>query len=212
MTDEKYMFNSDMWEKKNIARSARNKRTHTGKRGGVKLPSDYMTKKEIRAMSGEVQSYRLNDPMSWEEFKAMPDEHKVSYIKLLRQKWNVSDSKIAEMMGIGQHTVSNETIRLGIAAGKGKRKGFQKEAWYAWVNGVPIADYTDSVAEKNIPQGVEIKVEAPVCAAPKAGNLCFECPANQALDFAAKVLGGATVRLCISWESVIEGGINNEEK
>ena len=35
-------------------------------------------------MSGECKSYRLNSPMSWDEFKAMPDDIKITYIKLLR--------------------------------------------------------------------------------------------------------------------------------
>lgn len=85
MKDEEFLFHSDCHEKKVTARSARNTRTHNGKRGKVKFPSDYLTKKEIKAMSGEVKSYRLNEPMSWREFKAMPDDIKVTYIKLLRE-------------------------------------------------------------------------------------------------------------------------------
>lgn len=51
MKDETYLFHSDCRDKKNVARSARNKRTHNGKSGGVKFPSDYMTKKEVGLMT-----------------------------------------------------------------------------------------------------------------------------------------------------------------
>ena len=60
MKDEEYLFHQTCREQKNIARSARNKRTHNGKGGRVKFPSDYMTKKELQKMNGEVKSYRLN--------------------------------------------------------------------------------------------------------------------------------------------------------
>ena len=89
MTDEKYSYIQDVKDKKVTARSARNKRTHNGKGGSVKFPSDYMTKKEIKAMSGEVKSYRLNKPMTWQEFKAMPHDVQYGYIKLLKSKYSV---------------------------------------------------------------------------------------------------------------------------
>lgn len=114
MKDETYAFIQDVREKKATARSARNKRTHNGKSGRVKFPSDYMTKKEIKAMSGEVKSYRLNEPMNWKEFKAMPDDIKVSYISLLRQKYNAPDSHICKMMGTNTCSFSQEMHRLGI--------------------------------------------------------------------------------------------------
>lgn len=141
MKDEEYLFRSDLREKMSIGRSARNRRTHNGRRGGVKLPSDYMTKKEIKEMSGEVKSYRLNEPMAWAEFKAMPDDIKVSYIKLLRQKYNVPGKYIAEMLGINPVSYSHEINRLGISEGKncrGRCTPWDREGWLAWCNGVTI--------------------------------------------------------------------------
>jgi hypothetical protein len=140
MKDEEYLFLSDCREKKNIANSARNRRTHCGKGGRVKLPSDYKTKKEIEKMNGEVKTYRLNSPMSWAEFKAMPDEHKVTYIKLLRQKYNAPGNYIAKMMGVNNCYYSNEICRLGLSLGKNCRGGstkWDKEGFMAWANGVP---------------------------------------------------------------------------
>ena len=89
MKDETYLFVSDMKDKKVTARSARNKRTHCGKGGRVRFPSDNLSKKELQKMNGECKAYRLNDPMGWKEFKAMPDDLKITYIKLLRKEFNV---------------------------------------------------------------------------------------------------------------------------
>ena len=80
MDDEKFVFYEDVREKKTISRGSRYKRTHAGKGGRVKLPSDYLSNKELKAMNGEVKSYHLNSPMLWSEFKSMPDDIQVLYI------------------------------------------------------------------------------------------------------------------------------------
>ena len=139
MKDETYAFISDVKEKKVTARSARHTRTHCGKGGRVRLPSDNLSKKELRQMSGECKSFRLNEPMAWKEFKAMPDDIKVTYIKLLQQKFNVPFVHIGKMLGCAQNTISGEIIRLGLSEGKnckGRSKKWDKDGFYAWVNGV----------------------------------------------------------------------------
>ena len=82
MDDEKYVFFQDVREKKVTGYSARKQRSHCGK-AGCKLPSDYLTKKEIKNMSGEVKSYRLNEPMTYAEFRLMPEDLQKTYIILL---------------------------------------------------------------------------------------------------------------------------------
>lgn len=90
-------------------------------------------------MSGECKSYRLNEPMAWKEFKAMPDDIKVTYIKLLRQKFNVPVTYIAKMMGVTESSVRMELKKFGLTEGKGSRSGkskWDKEGFLAWANGV----------------------------------------------------------------------------
>lgn len=134
MTDEKYTFVTDVAEKKRIARGAFNKRTHNGKRGGVKFPSDYMTKKEKNMMNGEVKSYKINQPVTYKEFKSYPDDIKIEYIQNLRKKFDLPDTAISEMFGLSDHTIGNFCREHGIQAGRrGKRKadyeGFEKWKW-----------------------------------------------------------------------------------
>lgn len=90
-------------------------------------------------MNGAVKEYRLNDPVGWDEFKAWPDDIKVLYIKSLRKKYNVNDSKIADMFGVTRSAVCAEMKRLGISGGTKSREAWDKDGWYAWVNGVPVA-------------------------------------------------------------------------
>lgn len=153
MTDEEWEYTQDCKDKKITARSARNKRTHNGKGGAVKFPSDYLSKKELKAMNGPVESYRMNDPMSWDEFKRLPDDLKVTYVKALREKYKVPDSALAEAMGVSTHVFGKWMRCYGLGAGKGS--GAAGRHWYntpehdqfvAWWNGVSI-EAVDSNSE-----------------------------------------------------------------
>lgn len=137
MKDETYCYIQDVKEKKITARSARNARTHAGKSGRVKLPCDYMTQKELKALNGECKTYRLNEPMSWAEFKALPDDIKVTYIKLLREKFDVPDKEIADMFGADRQTIGRWFRCLGLGVGKinGGRKKWNEDGWYKWRSG-----------------------------------------------------------------------------
>jgi hypothetical protein len=229
LKDEEYIFHSDCWEKKSVARSARNKRTHNGKSGRVRFPSDNLTKKELNAMNGKVESYRLNDPMSWKEFKAMPDDIKVTYIKLLREKFNCFDSAIAEIMGVNKCTFSHEIKRLGLGHGAkhgGYRTWDEKNAFYAWAYGVPVSatdpvEETPEVAEQPEPERQlasleeisdptpEIKVlpakEENIKAIPCNGSMVFEGRIEDVLNSVSVLLSGALVHINIQWDVISEG-------
>ena len=222
MKDETYLFISDCRDKKNTARSARNKRTHNGKGGRVKFPSDYMTKKELKAMNGEVRSYRLKEPMSWKEFKAMPDDIKVTYIKLLREKYNVSDTNIGKMLGVAQCSIQREVTRLGIAQGCSRKKTWDKEGWLAWCNGVTLPPMTveeevieEPVAEHEVEPVEETEAEPVIAekkerkfaickAIPNTGNMVFEGKVEEVMNSVTALLGGAYVHISITWDVLDE--------
>lgn len=118
-------------------------------------------------MNGECKSYRLNEPMKYEEFKAMPDDIKISYITLLRKKFNCPDSKIGEMMGANKDKISRQFIKLGLDKGKTRKKeNWDKEGFYAWVHGVSKLPTT----------GIEEPIETPVVEEAPIQEACFEIP------------------------------------
>lgn len=202
MTDEKFTFIEDLRSKKQMAGAARHKRGHCGKGGAVKFPSDFMTKKERDAMNGEMKSYKLNEPMPWAEFKVMPDDIKRTYITTIRKKYNVSDVKIAEMLGCGQSTISKETQRLGIPSVKGGpgRAGGNKDAWYAWVNGVQV-EPAEKVAEVK-PTLAEVKptpAEVKPLLTPSSGEMVLTGKVEDAVETIKLLLGGAEVSLTVQW-------------
>lgn len=170
-------------------------------------------------MNGEVKSYKLNEPMSWKAFKELPDDIKVTYIKLLREKWGVPDSYIAEMMGISQALISKEAVRLGIAGGK-KSRGYKWDivGFKAWAYGVPVVEAEPVQAVKDdsstaIPEAViedpvpeeNACVEAEEDAAtvrtiPCNGSMVFEGKAEEVLKTIGVLLGGANVHISVTWD------------
>lgn len=215
MTDEKYLYISDVADKKRTARGIHNKRTHAGKGGKVKFPSDYMTSKELKQMSGEVITYNLNSPMTWAEFKILPEDLQRIYVSKLRERYHVSDSDIYRMLGTsvknGQMYFSKRSLTIGT---KAKIEDFRKDEWFKWVNGISatatagekvITEPTPDDMPETEPVEPEAAPESPCV--PLSGEITFESTADNALRAVAQILNGSFVRLTVKWESV--GGKNN---
>ena len=118
LPDEQYVMISDSIEKKKIAHSSHNRKTHCGKGGRVKFPSDYLSKKELKAMNGDVKSYNLNRPMTWEEFRSMPQDLQIMYIKKLRNEFGVPDIVLSKAMGVCKSSFSRAMSGLNLSLGK----------------------------------------------------------------------------------------------
>lgn len=108
-------------------------------------------------MNGPCESYRMNDPMTWEQFKRLPDDLKVAYVKALREKYNVPDTALAEAMGANPQTFSKYLRCYGLGLGKGS--GAAGRHWYythdhdqfvAWWNGVKLETVADVEAEETV--------------------------------------------------------------
>ena len=80
LTDEQKEFIADCKDKMRTARGSHNKRSHCGKSGGIKFPSDSLTEKQKRAMNGKVITYQLSKILTDEEFNKLPDDIKKLYI------------------------------------------------------------------------------------------------------------------------------------
>lgn len=135
LPDEQYVLMQDIKDKKITARSAMKKRTHCGKGGTVKFPSDYLTKGQIKKMSGEVKSYKMNTPMTWDEFKDLPDDLKKIYIQTIRTKYGAPYSAIADMFGVASSLVGRWARTLGISDKLPEGctlRTWDKEGFYAW--------------------------------------------------------------------------------
>ena len=220
-SDEQWEMIKDSINKKNIARSSHNKRTHCGSSGGVRLPSDFMTKKELQSMNSDVTCYKINDPMSWDEFKKLPDDLKILYLKFIREKFKAPDSIIAKAFGITEQYFGRWVKANGLFIGKAQRgavktwiKSEDGKLFSKWWYGEkePYEHETDEVLDiANESNGLNDDAQK-VCyeedkrddsygyfTVPRQGSLSFTCEAYKALDMVKQILGSTNVSIDISW-------------
>lgn len=128
MNEAKQDFFRDVAQKKNVARSARNK---TGAPRSCTLSQDTMTQKELNAKNGNVLRFELGKPMTWKTFRLMPRDLQNEYLTKLRQNFNASPQAIAKMLN-----VSIDTFRLyikdTILSDPIKHRRFSAEQEAAW--------------------------------------------------------------------------------
>ncbi len=95
MTDLQYVYKQDIREKKSIGRGAFHKKCGS-KSKKCTLPSDYLTRKEKMAMSGECRTYDMKKFYTHEEFKQFPDDIKLQYLNSLINRYDVTIAAIAD--------------------------------------------------------------------------------------------------------------------
>ena len=147
MPDEQYVMISDSIEKKKIAHSSHNRKTHCGKGGRVKFPSDYLSKKELKAMNGDVKSYNLNKPMTWEEFRRMPQDLQIMYIKKLRNEFGVPDIVLSKAMGVCKSSFSKAMRDLNLSLGKSA--GATGKKWLNSEKSSKFSEYWNKFSKKD---------------------------------------------------------------
>jgi len=105
LTDAEYLFRSQSAELKRTGRGAYNRKGGSRSKR-CSLPSDNLTEAQKRRMNGEVMSCRMNEPMSWKEFKKLPTDVQALYIIHLRDKYGARNTDIAKMMGVERSYLS----------------------------------------------------------------------------------------------------------
>ncbi len=209
MTDEAYEFQQDVAEKKRIARSAFRKNA-CGK-GAVRFPSDHLSSEERSAMNGECTTYRLNDPMTWKEFKKLPDDLKKVYILQVRERFHAKSKDFYELFSCSHYTFDKELARLGVGVGRKMSKTpCDREAFKRWLNRETIEDpvkkESESVAAEAI-DGDTLCAEGCVNAASVAsicGSMSFVGSAKAALDTVSELLKDLNCHITVTWSTEVD--------
>lgn len=82
-------------------------------------------------------SYKLNAPMDWETFKAMPDDLQQQYISGLRSRFGVGLATISvDLFAKGEPTLNAHLVRRNIKFNEtGRRATFaDRKRWADWLN------------------------------------------------------------------------------
>ena len=158
-----------------------------------------------------MHTYQLGAPMSWKEFKALPDDLKCVYVLKLREKFNVNAVKLAEMFGVGEGYLRGIIRELGLGEKTHRNmSAAQVEAWEAfWKDGAE-----ETSAELETPE--ECEEEEVVIELPKAeekknagcainsGTVVFKGKAPDIAIALMKFLGDNEYTISVAFSAVAE--------
>ena len=88
-----------------------------------------------------MSTYKLDEPMSWESFKAMPEDLQKKYILNLQETYQANNDMLGKMFGVTGVSVCRMRHALGVSA-MGQSKMTRDEVavrdakWDAFCNGV----------------------------------------------------------------------------
>lgn len=131
-------FDFDALQKKRIAQGAKHK---VGRRSGCTLPSDSLTEAEKRKLNGPVVTLKLDEPMNWKDFKALPEDKQRLYLERLKELYQPSLVMLGQMFGVTAVAVSRRLGQLGVSPAYSLAGGIRPSAtdrakWEAFCNGV----------------------------------------------------------------------------
>ena len=208
-------FDYDALQKKRVACGAKHR---VRAKRGCRLPSDSLTAAQKRRLNGEVKTYNMNAPMTWAEFKEMPDDLKVTYLNHLADAYQANQKMIAGMFGVTPVTVHKICRDLGVAAKNAHIRGSgiavdRDSRWTEFLNGgIPAAEpgVEETTVEKTAEetanydkQNLIAAPETPVKPVMKSLRVEFEDVHNW-VDLYTRVMGlpelnGAKVALSVEW-------------
>ena len=98
-------------------------------------------------MNGDVKSYNLNKPMTWKEFRSMPQDLQIMYIKKLRNEFGVPDSVLGKAMGVCRSSFSKAMKDLKLSLGKSA--GATGRQWFGSEKSSKFSEYWNKFSKKD---------------------------------------------------------------
>ena len=133
-------FDYDVLQKKRTAAGARHmKRGSRSKR--CSLPSDNLTPAQLKRRNGPVSTYKLDAPMRWDDFKAMPVDLQKQYLTNLVETYGATNEMLGDMFYVHPTYVGAVKKALGVVSHNphrviGEKKAIRDHMWAAFCNGV----------------------------------------------------------------------------
>ena len=133
-------FDYDVLQKKRTAAGARHmKRGSRSKR--CSLPSDHLTPAQLKRRNGPVSTYKLDEPMRWDDFKAMPVDLQKQYLTNLVETYGATNEMLSDMFYVHPTHVGAVKKALGVISNNprrliGEKKAIRDQMWAAFCNGV----------------------------------------------------------------------------
>lgn len=180
-------FEYDVMQKKRVARGAVHRKRGAKSKKCV-LPHENLTKKELRALNGEVKTYNIHERMSWKQFKMLPDDLPAKHIHWLVDTFGVNRETIAAALGVSRATFYRYVAENGIQL-EYKRFTVTPE-WTAFLNGetfAPTGETEEVLVEEDMPVAEPVTTE-PASLTFLRGSLSLSGPKGAVLQRLFEVL------------------------
>lgn len=133
-------FDYDALQKKRIAAGARHMRRGSRSKR-CSLPSDHLTPAQLKRRNGPVSTYKLDEPMRWDDFKAMPVDLQKQYLTNLVETYGATNEMLGDMFYVHPTHVGAVKKALGVVSHNphrliGEKKAIRDQMWAAFCNGV----------------------------------------------------------------------------
>lgn len=130
-------FEWDCAQKKRIAQGEKHR---VKQHRGCTLPHEKLTPAQTRKRNGDVILVNINRPMSYREFKTLSRDTQITYLEGLRERFNVNDKRIADMMGLSPNGFCQALKARSLPGGHGTRMSeADLLAWAQWLAGDGIS-------------------------------------------------------------------------
>lgn len=130
-------FDYDVMQKKRIASGAVH-RKRGSKSKKCTLPSDYLTKKELKAMNGEVKSYNIHERMDWKKFKTLPEDVAIAHVNWLIETFGCNAEAIGRSLGVSKGCVFVWAKSQGIKFDY--RRFMPSKEWLTFLGEMPVVE------------------------------------------------------------------------
>lgn len=131
-SDAKKELFEDLKARHAEASGARHKKNGS-KRKGCTLPSDGLTRRQWEKLNGPVSSFAMNIPTDYETLSKQSHDIQKEYILNLLDRFNITSTKISQMLGISPTAGMSYIKSLGIKymprGAKLKNNKSEKAAW-----------------------------------------------------------------------------------
>ena len=133
-------FDYDALQKKRIAAGARHMRRGSRSKR-CSLPSDNLTPAQLKRRNGPVSTYKLDAPMRWDDFKAMPVDLQKQYLTNLVETYGATNEMLGDMFYVHPTHVGTVKKALGVVSHNPRhlskeKKTIRDQMWAAFCNGV----------------------------------------------------------------------------
>lgn len=169
-------FDYEVLQRKRIAQQAKHKKKGSKSRK-CSLPSDFLTAKERRERNGEVMTYNINKPMSWELFTQLSPEIQTEYLNNVQQNHGGTQTLIAKMLGVGVPRLRSYMTERGLQVTFEMIRRPNHEVWArrkAWGKFTGAISEEEPVVEAEEPETAEPAEEVPSAAPERKVTMSFD--------------------------------------